>query len=381
MKTAALDAFVRTSLDEALAGRGVPFDSVLALFRRVAAGVPAYGALLREHGIDPAGVRTPEDFTRLPLMTKDDYVARHPLGERCRGGDLASLDTIAFSSGSTGEPTLWPRAQDDELAVARRFEQVFVDSFAADARRTLAVVCFPLGTWVGGMFTTACCRHLASRGYRITTVTPGNDRGEILRVVRALAPAFDQTVLLGYPPFVKDTIDAGLVDGFAWARASIKLVLAGEVFSESWRSLVAERAGMTSLERDFASLYGTADAGVLGVETPLSIALRRFCDEHIEAARALFGETRLPTLVQYDPHARFFERHTDGTLIVSADGGAPLVRYHIADDGGLAGFDEMLDRARALGFDPSPWRARARRLPFVWVFGRWRCTARTSSPR
>ena len=52
--------------------------------------------------------------------------------------------------------------------VAVRFEQVFHDSFEADRRRTLAVVCFALGTWVGGMFTAACCRHLAAKGYPIT---------------------------------------------------------------------------------------------------------------------------------------------------------------------------------------------------------------------
>ena len=37
-----------------------------------------------------------------------------------------------MSSGSTGEPTVWPRSLTDELGVAARFEQVFSDSFAAD---------------------------------------------------------------------------------------------------------------------------------------------------------------------------------------------------------------------------------------------------------
>ena len=53
-----------------------------------------------------------------------------------------------------------------------RFEHVLHDSFEADRRRTLAVVCFPLGTWVGGMFTTSCLRHLAVKGYPLTLVLP-----------------------------------------------------------------------------------------------------------------------------------------------------------------------------------------------------------------
>ncbi|HEY1957340.1 MAG TPA: phenylacetate--CoA ligase family protein [Polyangiaceae bacterium] len=346
-----------------------PFRVALELFRKTAATVPAYGAFLREHGVDAGAVRTREDFARVPLMTKEGYLRRFPLADRCRGGDLAAHDMVAFSSGSTGEAMLWPRSATDELAVASRFEQVFAGSFGARAKRTLAVVCFPLGTWVGGMYTASACRILAQRGLRITTVTPGNDRAEILRVVRALAPGFDQTVLLGYPPFLKDVIDAGALEGVAWSRFSIKLVLAGEVFSEAWRALMAERAGMTRLLFDSASLYGTADAGVLGTETPLTIAIRRFCAEDPGAARSLFGQTRLPTLVQYDPCARFFEEH-EGTLVFSADGGVPLVRYHIADDGGVLAYDAMLERVRALGFDPREYLAHAPELPFVWVFGR-----------
>ena len=90
---------------------------------------------------------------------------------------------IAASSGSTGEPTFWPRSLIDELAVSARFEQVFRDSFAADTRRTLAVVCFPLGTWVGGMFTASCCRHLATKGYPITVA-----RNRQLTIAVELAP-------------------------------------------------------------------------------------------------------------------------------------------------------------------------------------------------
>jgi phenylacetate-CoA ligase len=339
--------------------------SILELFHRVAATVPAYADFLARHAIDPANVRTFADFERLPLTTKDNYQHRYPLPELCRDGRLEGCDMIAVSSGSTGQPAYWPRFLSDELHVAARFEQVFHGSFDAGRLRTLAVVCFPLGTWVGGLYTTACCRHLAAKGYPITVIAPGNDKDEILRVVPDLAPSFEQTVLLGYPPFLKDVIDTGLARGVDWPSFTVKLVLAGEVFSEEWRDLVAWRAGMRRPAHDSASLYGTADAGVLGNETPQSTAIRRFLAGNPEAAHALFGESRLPTLVQYDPHSRFFEVR-DGTLLFSGDNGIPLIRYHIADEGGLVGHDEMLDFCAKHGFDPPP----GPRLPFVYVFGR-----------
>lgn len=372
----AYECFVRTPISSLLAehAAGDPIPELLALFRRTVESVPAYADFLRARGIDPESVRSFDDFRRLPLATKADYVQRYPLGARCRGGELVALDMIAVSSGSTGEPTIWPRFLSDELAVAARFEQAFHDSFEADRRRTLAVVCFPLGTWVGGMFTASCCRHLATKGYPITVATPGNNKAEILRVVRSLGPSFEQVVLLGYPPFVKEVVDAGLSEGVPWHQYAIKLVLAGEVFSEAWRDLMAERAGMKRPLHDSAALYGTADAGVLGNETPLSIAIRRFFAARPEAAREVFGDTRLPTLVQYDPFHRFFEEH-ERTLLFSGENGVPLVRYHISDHGGVIPYAAMIAQLAQLGFDPE---AEVRRsgdrgvhaLPFVYVFGR-----------
>jgi len=151
-------------------------------------------------------------------------------------------------------------------------------------------------------------------------------------------------------------------------------VLAGEVFSEEWRTLVAERAGMDNPVMDFASLYGTADGGVLGNETPLSVCIRRFLAERSDAARALFGEARLPTLVQYDPWHRYFEEH-ERSLVFSGDGGVPHLRYHISDSGGVFAYRTLLERLHDFGFDAETEARKAgcvrlQRLPFVYVFGR-----------
>jgi phenylacetate-CoA ligase len=346
--------------------------AALALFHDAARAVPAYAAFLRSAGVDPGTVRTTEDFDRLPMLTKDTYQRRYPLNELCRGGRLDGCDMVAVSSGSSGTPTVWPRSVLDERAVAARFEQVFRDGFGAGSRSTLAVICFALGSWVGGMYTAACCRHLAAKGYPITVATPGNDLAEILRVVGELGPLFGQVVLAGYPPFVKNVIDAGLAQGIDWPGYRIKLVLAGEVFSEEWRDLIGRRAGLSAPLADSASLYGTADAGVLGTETPLSVSIRRFLAGRPEALRELAGQSRLPTLVQYDPMTRYFQT-SGSTLLFSSDGATPLVRYHIADEGGLAGFDELLEFCGRYGHDPLAEVGGDRgapRLPFAFVFGR-----------
>src|SRR4028119_1163514 len=359
-----------------------PELAILTLFRDVAAHVPAYKAFLAEQGISYSSIQTCEDFAKLPLITKENYHSRYPLGDLCYNGELTLCDAIAVSSGSTGKPTFWPRFLTDELQIATRFEQIFHDSFHADTQPTLAVICFTLGTWVGGMYSANCCRYLASKGYPVTVVTPGNNKTEIFRVVQELGEHFEQVVLLGYPPFIKDVIDSGIAGGVEWQKYRIKMVFAGEVFSEEWRSLVSDRTNSDNLYYNSASLYGTADAGILGNETPLSICIRRFLANNPEASRNLFGESRLPTLMQYDPKSRFFEVNNDGTLLFSGDNGIPLIRYHISDNGGLICYEAMLNFLAEWGFNPvarlqqaaamkvSEFPRGIRCLPFVYVFGR-----------
>jgi phenylacetate-CoA ligase len=270
---------------------------------------------------------------------------------------------------------VWPRFVSDELATAARFEQVLRDGFAAGQQRTLAVICFALGNWVGGMYTLACCRQLAAKGYPLTVVSPGNQPAEILRALRALSGHFDQRVLFGYPPFLKDVIELGQAQGVDWSAPPTKLVMAGEVFSEEWRDWVCQRLGADNPARATASLYGTADGGVLANETPLSVRIRRALARRPDAARVLFGEARLPTLCQYDPEHRYFEVEEGGWLLFTGDGGAPLIRYKILDRGGLIPHAEMLSflEQQRVELEPDlalPPGSMEPALPFVYVFGR-----------
>jgi len=369
--------FLSVSLDEHLKKTGDGSAEALALFQTMSREVPAYAEFLRENKVDVGGIKNVQGLRELPPINKENYIKKYPLKDLCRDGMLDSCDMVAFSSGSSGEPTLWPRSQIDEIAIARRFEQVFVDSFAADQISTLAVVCFPLGTWIGGMFTAACCRYLSLKGLPIVNVTPGNNKDEILRVIGILSQSFGQTVLLGYPPFLKDVIDTAIARDIDLKRCNLKFVLAGEVFSEDWRALMTERAGLSEDLYSFGSLYGTADAGVLGCETPLTICIRKYCSTNPEMAETLFGERRLPTLVQYDPRSRYFESE-EGALLFSGDSGIPLLRYSIGDRGGVYPYEELIQILGNAGFDPrtevrnsAAFRGREiREMPFVYVFGR-----------
>jgi phenylacetate-CoA ligase len=133
-----------------------PENKVLALFHRCLAEVPAYRRFLEARGLNPAEIISIKAFQQLPLMGKANYMQAYPLPERCLGGSLKGSDRVAVSSGSTGQPTFWPRSVLHELDVAVRFEQVFYDSFRVHER---ALWRWFASRWVIGW--AVCTRHPA----------------------------------------------------------------------------------------------------------------------------------------------------------------------------------------------------------------------------
>src|SRR5882757_2422996 len=129
--TQSLARFMSTPLEERLSRDHLLHarERLLDLFRRTAREVPAYRDFLVTRQFDPASVRTYEDFTRLPLISKQNYFSAYPLPARCRGGTVSGSEILAMSSGSTGKPFAWPRSIEHELEVATRFEHVFARSF------------------------------------------------------------------------------------------------------------------------------------------------------------------------------------------------------------------------------------------------------------
>ncbi|MEV0708476.1 hypothetical protein [Nocardia aurea] len=61
---------------------------------------------------------------------------------------------------------------------------------------------------MGGLYTASCLQVLGAQ-LPLTTIAPGNNKAEILRVVPELGEYFDKVALFGYPPFLEDLADDG----------------------------------------------------------------------------------------------------------------------------------------------------------------------------
>lgn len=321
----------------------------MALFRRTATAVPAYAEHLRHHGIDACTITRVDDFSVIPPISKEDYLHRYPVRELMWRGDVLGAEAWSTSSGSSGRPTYWPRGRHALEQSVDLHDRIFETFFQSRRRSTLVVVGFAMGNWIGGTYTYSAILELARRGHRVSVIAPGMDTTTILANIEELGPAYDQVVLAGYPPFVKDVID---VAGSRVLGQDLRLLLAGEAVSERWRDHVLDRLGRPGEPNRVCSIYGTADMGMIGHETPTTIAVRRAATSDGLLHEALFGDARdTPTFVEVDTSMRFIEVDEGGRFLFTADGAVPLVRYLISDEGRVWSSDQLGRVLRSTGHD------------------------------
>ncbi len=364
-----------------LAGRtGSPADGALRALhvaQHAAAHVPAYAAVLRRAGYDPAGLRTVADFARLPLIDKDSYLGVYSVDQCCPGEQLTRAQIVTLSSGSSGGAALWPRFAEQDAAMLEVFRALFEEHFRIHERRTLLVVGIPLGAWVAGATVAAIGQRLFARPDLMgTVVTPGPQPAEILRFVEALSPLHDQTILTGSS--TPRVLAEGARRGLCWPALNVSAIMGGEWLSEERRLRILEGLGKDPDRLEgFVGLFVSAEAGgIIGYETRLCLLLRRLCVRTPALAEALFGSVVLPSFHQYDPHHAYLEV-VEGEILLTKGGALPLVRYNTHDCGGLLSLDEVLARCREHGYDLlAELAARGygpeavRPLPFLYVFGR-----------
>ncbi|HYD91057.1 MAG TPA: hypothetical protein VEA37_06150, partial [Flavobacterium sp.] len=285
-------------------------NSALSLFREMAKRVPAYKKFLKKHKLNPAEIKTAADLKLVPAVDKENYLKAYPLKELCWDGKFDSERwTFASTSGTTGEPFYFPRALEQDLQYALTAEIYLLNNFQIDKKSTLYVNGFAMGPWIGGVFTYEAIRLVAESGkYQLSITTPGTNKAEIIKVVKKLGKQFDQIIIGGYPPFVKDAIDEGVSAGLNWKEYNLGFVFSAEGFSEGFRDHIIEQTGLKDPYYSSLNHYGTVDLGTMAHETPECILIRKLAIKDQAVHAKVFTETnRLPTLAQYMPEMFYFE--------------------------------------------------------------------------
>ncbi|GAC1413601.1 MAG: phenylacetate--CoA ligase family protein [Candidatus Doudnabacteria bacterium] len=346
----------------------------LDLFYEMAARVPAYKKFLKKHKIDPLKIKTMEDFKKVPLIDKDNYLKAYPYEELFIDGKFNSEPWVFSStSGTTGEPFYFPRTDQQDLQYALTAEMYLRTNFDIHKKSTLYIDAFAMGPWIGGLFTYQALKHLVKRGgYKMSIITTGVNKSEVLKAISKLGRKYDQVIIGAYPPFLNDILDEGVFQKLNWGDYNLKLIFSAEGFSEAFRDAMAKKAGLKNILKDTLNHYGTVDLGTMSHETPVSILARREAVADKDIYFKLFGQiSHLPTLTQYLPEMFYFE-NLKGNLVCTSRGGIPLVRYDLKDRGGILKLSEVnqilpnLQKQMAKEkLSDTVWN-----LPFVYVYER-----------
>lgn len=361
----------------------------LDLFRWTSYTVPAYQAFLKKRNINARKILTLEDFKTLPFTSKDIYLRPANYLDLFPHRDIASASTISATSGSTGEPFYFPRngAHDDMYQYETEIflkEQFGIDNPPAGrtGKKTLVVLGFGLGIWIGGIFTYKALERLSQKGYKLTIVPTGTNKEQFLNAIKKFAPFYDQIILMGYPPFIKDVLDEGRDHGINWKQYELKILTAAEGYSEKFREYIAKKAGVKNMFCDIINIYGTVELGTMAHETALGNLIRHLATKNKKLFKTLFPDTaNIPTLCQYYPYLYYFEEiEIEGKREIIASGyGAhtPLIRYRFNDLGGVIPFEAMVEKLSACGVDLKKEMKHhgidsrlVKELPFVYIWAR-----------
>lgn len=350
---------------------------VLELVNYTLKTTPAYKKFLKDNGVYKGSINSLAEFKKLPLTSKGDYLKKYNYDDLFPRGAKDLITTISSTSGSTGEPFYFPRGENEDQQYEFVAEAFLKNQFEIDKYRTLAILGFGLGIWIGGIFTYKNLNKIAQKGCRLALAPVGTNKEIFLKTFKKTASLFEQVILMGYPPFIRDVVDEAEGFGINWKNHKIKLFTATEGYSEEFREYLIKKLGIHNRYADILNIYGSVELGTMSHETPISNLIRKIAVDNPAVFDNLFpNATIVPTLAQFYPDIVYFEE-VDGCVVASGMGSSfPLIRYSFHDQGGVTQFGDMVAKLKDLGVDIIAEAKKANiadtvmHLPFVYVYGR-----------
>ncbi|MHC4996035.1 MAG: phenylacetate--CoA ligase family protein [Planctomycetota bacterium] len=335
-----------------------------AAFRHAAARVPAYADLLVTRGVNPTDVRRHDDFLNsVPITDKLSLFASYPLAQLCGDGRLNDAATLYTSSGFSGVFSFGAEARGDEIKLQKRIDNLLNHHIHINRLKTLVVNCLSSGVRVPSAKTAV--------------IDTGTRPEAVMGAVRQIGPAFDQILLIGEHPFLKNVLELGIEADYDWSTQTTHLVTGGEWIPEGFRRYAARILGhrdpndhshpseredraipsetdegthdsvSADLSYDLANVDGVIRVSVgvselnlsLGQETTESRRIHGLLGKDPAFRTALLGDSPfLPALVHYHPLDLFIETPTGEAgypeLVVTTldrKRKIPLIRYTTGD--------------------------------------------------
>jgi len=325
-----------------------------AVYLKAKDNCPAYQAFLETEGYRQPGRWS---LASLPITTKENYVKKYSIVDRCYYGKLPAAGVVIDeSSGSSGVPNNWVRSAEEREDVKRilqlNYQLIYRD------QGCILLNCFALGPWATGMNVSM---SLVDVGI-LKSIGP--EQKKLENTLETFGRNY-RYLVFGYPPFIKTFVDTTRLD---LKQYRMDLIVGGEGISEPLR------AHLRQYFQTVISSYGASDLEInIGVETELTISLRRLCMKNRELSQGLFGRELPPMIFQYNALDYIIETTPAGELVFTIGrqtSAAPKLRYNLHDLGGTITHRQLTERLAAKGLNVFELAKPQSRFPLLFVFGR-----------
>jgi hypothetical protein len=137
-------------------------DSARVVFEKFYEGSKAYRDL-----IDRGSLRKAE-WKNLPLLTKKSFYDSHPWRDIVPRDSYRFIYSIIRSSGTTNKDGssrgfFWPQLKNLDSRREPKSQEMLVETFQLQSRKTLAIIGMSLGSWAGGEQFSFLFKMLALR--------------------------------------------------------------------------------------------------------------------------------------------------------------------------------------------------------------------------
>lgn len=303
-----------------------PLDrkKILEVFTKSKNSCEAYQDFLSQRNVDK--LNSVDD---IPITDKDNYFRKYTLTQKMyRDVELSDYYMVCSSSGSTGEPTFWPRdMKKDELAESGH--TAFLDEhFQVLSKKSLIVIALDLGSTTAGLMHTRLSIDLAKKA-KATIITPGCRAHDASVMIENLYRYYDQVILLAYPTLINEIIDDASRNNFTFNKWNLKIGYTGSGASELWRLEIINQYHIAPSE--IISFYGCTETGFIGVESKAVNNLINVCLNNRPLIKKLFKVDYLPTIVDNTTPNKYFEI-IDDELTITVDQPIPLIRFNLHDE-------------------------------------------------
>ncbi len=336
---------------------------LLYTFHKNAKTIPGYKKFLKKKKVNLKKIKTIKDFQdKIPETNKHNYVfkAKKDITDLCIDGNYKKINMLVKSSGHSGKQCYWARSHKENSFGQTSLSIGLDENFNISSKKTLIINGFVLGSWVTGItFNEFASAHSP-------VINTGPNKEEILETIKEIGNQFEQIMVTGYPPFIKDLVDYGNSVRFPWKKYKINFGAGGEAFPEAWRDYIAEKSGAKKIRSGF----GASDIGILGgLETNDTVFIRRLTEKNKTLKKELFGDLQdTPMLFQY-PLNLYIHTNKKKELIFTTilpEAVQPAIKYNLQDIGGTVSYKDMQKILKKHNIE----RDFTLPLPFLYIAGR-----------